>query len=278
MSTMQKLPWMMALLLSSSGAMAQYYYKDIVSTQNLKADMETYRKNKVKKIIISSYESSGDKSEGFFCEKKISNNYRQSDLFTNTQGNGSSVLSSVFNDQLQLMQTTDSSEIAVSHSAYQYDAQGRLVSITTISRSSDDDYVNELIEEHIYQYENLHVPVSMFRVLNHKDTTRILFSMDEHENLSIEKNTKTAAKYYYYYDNKDRITDIVHMNEYKERMIPDYQFEYNKNGQLVEMLATEEGSNDYIIWRYFYENDLRIGEKVFSKDRKLMGRIEYEYK
>lgn len=268
----------MALLLSSSGAMAQYYYKDIVSTQNLKADMEIYRQNKVKKIIINSYEPSGDKSEGFFCEKKISNNYHQSDLLTNTPGSGSSVLTSIFNDQLQLMQTIDSSEIAVSKSTYQYDAQGRLASITTISRSSDDDYVNELIEEHLYQYENLHVPVSMYRVLNHKDSTQILFSIDEHENLSIEKNTKTAAKYYYYYDNKDRITDIVHMNEYKERMIPDYQFEFNSNGQLTQMLTTEEGSNNYYIWRYNYDNNLRVAEKLYSKDRKLMGRIEYEYK
>ena len=44
------------------------------------------------------------------------------------------------------------------------------------------------------------------------------------------------------------------------------------------MTTTEEGGNNYFIWKYNYDNNLRSQERLFSKDRRLMGRIEYEYK
>jgi hypothetical protein len=46
----------------------------------------------------------------------------------------------------------------------------------------------------------------MIRVKNKYDSTTILFSADENNNISIEKDTKSGSKYYYYYDAKNRLT------------------------------------------------------------------------
>ena len=119
----------------------------------------------------------------------------------------------------------------------------------------------------------------MQRVKNRRDTVLILFAMDEHGNVAIEKDTRTGSKYYYYYDAKNRITDIVQENDLKLRPVPDYLFEYNNSqGLMSQMVATEEGGNNYYVWKYMYENGLRTAENCFTKERKLMGRIEYEYK
>jgi hypothetical protein len=60
-------------------------------------------------------------------------------------------------------------------------------------------------------------------------------------------------------------------------MIPDYLFEYNASGQLTQM-TTIEGSSDFTIWKYQYENGLRTAEKAYDRNRKLLGTIEYQYK
>ncbi len=44
------------------------------------------------------------------------------------------------------------------------------------------------------------------------------------------------------------------------------------------MTTTEEGGSYYYIWKYTYDNGLRLKEKCFSKEKRLMGTIEYEYK
>jgi hypothetical protein len=44
------------------------------------------------------------------------------------------------------------------------------------------------------------------------------------------------------------------------------------------MINTEEGGSYYFIWKYLYENELRVKEKCYSKEKRLMGTIEYEYK
>ena len=117
----------------------------------------------------------------------------------------------------------------------------------------------------------------MIRVKNKYDSIAIFFALDENNNLGIEKDSKNGFKYYYYYDNKNRITDIVHSNDATTKLLPDYLFEYNNAGQLVQMTNTEEGGSNYFVWKYSYDNGLRNREKCYSKERKLMGSIEYEY-
>ncbi len=258
---------------------AQYYYKDILSNKQLLADMAAYKQNNVKTINIKSFEGDGSESEGFFCQKKFTKDYSKATLFTRSNISGASLLTSTFNDIGKLTKTYDSSEISVTTNLYAYDFMDRIHSITSTVRSQDDDFKNEIREEHIYFYNETGQAEKMIRVKNFTDSTTILFALDENDNVGIEKDTKSGTKYYYYYDAKRRLTDIVQENDFKTRMMPDYLFEYNHSaGHLTQMTTTEEGGNYYYIWKYNYENGLRVREKCFNKEKKLMGSIEYEYK
>lgn len=259
-------------------ANAQYYYKDILSNKQLIAEMTQLKEQKIRTISLKSFEDDGSASDGFFCEKKINRNYTTVETLTKSYVTGASVFTSSFNQKGLLLQTVDSSEISSSTSVYSYTDNDKIKSIVSIVRSSDDDFKNEIREEHIYAYNDKGIPVNMVRIKNLTDSTTFIFSVDESNNISIEKNTKTGDTYYYYYDSKNRITDVVRMNKFNQKMLPDYIFEYNNAGLITQMTTTEEGGSYYYIWKYTYENGLRIREKCFSKERRLMGTIEYDYK
>ncbi|MEO6670736.1 MAG: hypothetical protein ABIN36_14740 [Ferruginibacter sp.] len=283
---MNKLLASLLLFCCSNSLYAQYYYKDIISNKQISADMASYKQKKIHSIKIKSFEDDGSASEGFLCEKTISRDYSNIELFTRSNVSAISLFTSVFNDKLQLLTTTDSSEISVTRNYYSYDETGRLKKILSSVKSNDDDFTNEIVEEHIYEYRGAGNPISMARVKDRRDTTRVLFSLDEKNNVVLEKDSKSGTKYYYYYDEKNRITDIAHTNEFREKMVADYIFEYDDAGMLNQMTVTEEGrgkesqdnSQTFVTWRYINEGGLRQKEGLFTQNGKLLGSIEYEYK
>lgn len=267
------------LLATCLCAQSQYYYKDIISSNQLLVEMAKYKENKVRTINIKSFEDDGSPSQGFFAQKKIAKDYSRTELLTKSNISAPSILVSTFNNKGQLVQTHDSSAIAVTTNSYLYNSEGKVSNIVSSIRSKDDDFTTEIHEQHLYSYDENGLPAKMTRVKNFKDSTIILFAADEHGNIAIEKDTRSGTKYYYYYDAKKRLTDVVQENDFKIRMYPDYIFEYNNTaGQISQMTATEEGGNYYYVWKYSYDNGLRIREKCFNKERRLMGTIEYEYK
>lgn len=268
----------LAFTVTGIAANAQYYYKDIISNKQLMAEMALLKEQKLHTISLKSFEDDGSPSEGFFCEKRINKKYTSVETRTKSYVTPASELVSVFDEKGLLLQSADSSDIASTNSYYSYLDNGAIKSIVTVNRSSDDDFHNEIREEHLYEYNTKGNPVKMIRVKNYTDSTTILFSEDENGNVAIEKNTKTGDSYYYYYDSKKRLTDVVRLNPDTQKMLPDYMFEYNNAGQIAQMTTTEEGGSYYFVWRYTYENGLRVKEKCFSKERRLMGTIEYEYK
>ena len=157
-----------------------------------------------------------------------------------------------------------------------YNENDELISTTSQSISKDDDFHSEITESHIYQYQN-HLPSQLLRIKNTKDTTLIIFFADDKNNVGIEKNTKSGEKYYYYYDDAKQLTDIVHLNEFKNSMVPDYVFEYNENHQIVQMNTAEDSNGNNYIWKYEYENGLKISEKIFSNKGEMAGKFEYAY-
>lgn len=273
-------PFFCVLVFTVTGiaANAQYYYKDIISNKQLMAEMALLKEQKLHTISLKSFEDDGSPSEGFFCEKRINKKYTSVETRTKSYVTAASELVSVFDEKGLLLQSADSSDISSTNSYYSYLDNGAIKSIVTVNRSSDDDFHNEIREEHLYEYNTKGNPVKMIRVKNYTDSTTILFSEDENGNVAIEKNTKTGDSYYYYYDSKKRLTDVVRLNPDTQKMLPDYMFEYNNAGQIAQMTTTEEGGSYYFVWRYTYENGLRVKEKCFSKERRLMGTIEYEYK
>ena len=266
------------ILMYSCTVQAQFYYKDIISNNQLLKEMALYKENKIHTVIIKSFEDDNSESDGFFCEKTLSKDYKKTTLFTRSNVSGASLFTSWFNNKGQLLQTNDSSAISITVNIYSYDEQNRVKSILSSVKSSDDDFLNEILEEHIYQYNDKSLPEKMIRVKNKYDSTFILFLPDEKNNTGIEKDTKSGSKYYYYYDEKNRLTDIAHSDEFKPALSTNYLFEYSNTGQVSQMTTTEEGGSYYYIWKYTYNNGFRSIEKCYSKEKKLMGTIEYEYK
>ena len=265
------------MLITICNNYAQYYYKDIVSTIQAKKEMESYKSAGIHQMKINSIESNGENSQGFYCEKKITKDYKKTSLYTKSIGTSKSVLISYFNDDNQLIKTYDSSELVISSNEYVYD-NNRLIKITTVSKSSDDDFVNNLKEEHIYVYtNNTDLPERMYRIKNSKDSNLVVFSIDENNHISIEKDTRNASKYYYYYTTSNQISDIVHTNEYKQKLVADYIFEYNSLGQISQMTTTEDGNDNFLVWKYAYDNGLKTMERIYSKDGKMIGKLEYKY-
>ena len=258
-------------------AKAQYYYKDILSNKQITADLTAYKENKIRKINIKSFEDNGIESEGFFCEKKISKNYKSSELFTRSNFSYASLFNANYDDAGRLLNTYDSSTLSVTEIKYRYNSNNQIANILSSIQAIGEDFNNGVTEEHIYNYEK-DILTSMLKIKNKTDTTTILFTTDEHGNITLEKDIKNAAKYYYYYDNKNRLTDIVPETEFTKTLKPDYMFEYNNAGLLTQMTAVEEGSSHYFIWKYSYDNGLRTKERCISDERKLIGTIEYEYK
>lgn len=258
-------------------ANAQYYYKDIISTKQITTDLNAYKENKVRKIIIKSFEDNGAESDGFFCEKKFDKKYKSSNLFTRSNFSYASILTAKYDKTGKIISTYDSSALSVTEIRYSYNSNNQIVNILSSIQSINEDFNNGITEEHIYTYEN-DVIVDMKKIKNKKDTLTILFGTDENGNVIVEKDTKNGTKYFYYYDAKNRLTDIVPETEYTKDLKPDYIFEYNNAGLITQMTAVEEGSSHYFIWKYTYDNGLRTKERCISDERKLMGSIEYSYK
>ena len=274
---MKKIVFALLLLAGFKSLKAQYYYKDLVSNAQVVADMKAYKANKIKKIVLKSFEDNGEESQDFFCKKEINKDYTKSELYTRAAISAASLFTSTFNKDGKLLNTYDSSLLSVTQIIYTYNSENLIGSITSMVRSTDEDFENTIKEEHFYKYDN-GKPSKIIRVKNGRDTTDILFALDENGNVAIEKDTKNGTKFFYYYDAKNRLTDIVQANEYRKNSKPDYVFEYNNAGLITQMTAVEEGSKSYYVWKYSYENGLRIKERCFTDERRLMGSIEYEYK
>ncbi len=269
---------LVSVLFFCGAANAQYYYKDIISNGQLAAEMKTLRDNKIRSVDLKSFNDDGSESEGFFCEKKISRDYSRSEMFTRADIAAASMLITEFDASGKITHSNDSSNISVTDIRYTYDSKGRIINILSAVHSIDDDFSNRITEEHIYTYADNDQPLKMELVKNKKDTTMILFASDEQGNLSIEKNTKNGAKYYYYYDAKNRLTDIVPATNDGQRLKPDYIFDYTSAGLIAQMTAVQEGTANYFIWKYNYDNGMRIKARCLSDEKRLMGSIEYEYK
>lgn len=258
----------------------QYYYKDIWSNQQLVKEFNILKNDNLKTIKIKSFEDDNQPSEGFFCEKKINKNYTQSQMMSKSNVTGQSLLVSDYNASGQPVRTTDDTPTTTSVTDYEYDSNGQLKLIRTVTKGDDDS--ESISETHEYFYDEKGRPVKMLRKKGDRLVSTIHFVSDTNGNIieeNVEGNSATDKKYYYYYDDKNRLTDVVHYNERAKRLLPDYMYEYDSHNQPTQMISTEEGGSNYFIWKYTYnDKNLRETEKCFSKEKRLLGTIEYEYK
>ncbi len=266
------------LLAFSFSTEAQYFFKDIWSNAQIKKELSILKNENIKTIKIKSFEDDGEPSEGFFCEKKINKNYTQSQMISKSNMTGESLLVSDYNSEGRPTKTSDNTPTTTSTTQYEYDGNGRLTSVRSTTKADDDS--GEITETREYFYDGTSL-VKMLRKKNGALISTTHFVTDNNGNV-IEESPENSAgpekKYYYYYNDKNMLTDVVHFNEQAQRLLPDYMYEYNSLNLPEQMISTEEGGSNYFIWRYIYNNkNLREKEKCFSKEKRLLGSIEYQY-
>jgi YD repeat-containing protein len=262
----------------SSNLYAQYYYNDIVNNKQVLAELATLKAKKINGVKVISMEATGEETEGFTCQKKINRDFTEVEIYTETNESYPNTFISYFSKTGLLQRTIDSSEAGATTIDYTYDAAGRLISINSSKRFATDDDAGVVVEKHLYTYSPTGLLEKMLLVKNNRDTTLYIFQADESGNVAIEKNSKTGEDYYYYYNSRNQLTDIVHRYSYQKKLFPEFAFEYDDAGQLIKMITTEKEGAYYFTWRYDYENGLRVNERCYAKEGRIMGSVEYKYK
>ncbi|MEI6946499.1 hypothetical protein V9K67_04805 [Paraflavisolibacter sp. H34] len=271
-----KLIFFAFLLAASFGAQGQYYYTDIIGTRETAALLKNYKAQKVRKVTLKSYDANDTRSEDFLVEQTFQGGTLST--FTRSGATGGSTLLSTVDDNGNVVRTVDSSETSTTTTVYNYDASGRLTSL--VSSGSDTSKAFAQTEERQWQYSG-DKPLRMLRIRNRKDTTIVDFRLDERGNVIEEQSTRRGVKatpVQYYYDAKDRLTDIVRYSNKARRLLPEYMFEYSPSNQVIQKITVPANSSDYLIWRYQYDQrGLKIKEAIFNKKKQLTGKIEYQY-
>jgi len=275
-----KFSFLAAAIFFSLALQAQYYYKDIVGTKESSELIKTYISNKVSRVLLTSFDETNTKTEDFYVEQQFSLKDRSLKTITRSGVTNESILTTYFDQTGNVIKTVDSTELMKSVSIYTYDPAGQLASV--FSTSSDSSMRTTQTEEHIWRYSNGKV-LSMLRIKNKVDTTYVSFVLDEKGNVIEELATRKGVKsepVHYYYDDANRLTDVVRFNNKARRLLPEYMFEYSASNQVIQKITVPTNNSKYMIWRYQYNNQgLKVREAVYSKDdkRKPLGKIEYQY-
>jgi len=274
---MKKLPFLF-LLLFYFAANSQYYYKDIVAAADITRLMKTYTANNIKKITAKGITPEGSPSSEFSEVGEVNGTTLK--VITNNN-KAISILKFNFNDRGQLVNSVDSAINVKSTSTYTYDANGKIISINNSATDADStgDFSQTEVHQYIYKDGKLD---KMWRIINKKDSLEVRFGTDEHGNVIEERNFRRgvlADPIYYYYDDRNHLTDIVRFNYKANRLLPDYLFEYDDNDRVIQKITTTSGNNlGYLTWRYLFDqNGLKTKEALFNKDKQLQGRIDYSY-
>lgn len=268
------------LFFISATAFGQYYFKDIWTNQQLSKEFAILKDENIRTVSIKSFEDDGEPSEGFFCERKLDKNFTKSEMISRSNITNQSLLVTYYNERGLVTKTVDSTETSLATSMYDYDNKGRIATLTNFTKANDE--AGEITETHTYYYNANGKPEKMVRKKNNAEVSTVNFTLDEKGNVIQEEefiNGRSNRKFFYYYDDKNRLTDVVHYNERAKRLLPDYMYEYTPQGQIKQMISTEEGGSNYFIWKYTYNDQrLRESEKCYSKEKRLLGSILYQYK
>jgi antitoxin component YwqK of YwqJK toxin-antitoxin module len=268
------------ILIFSLSLQAQYYYKDIVGTKEINRMIQLYKTNNVQSVTATGYDGDGIRSTDF---SETHDFFPDRNILKITTSNKTtlSTLYYRFDNLGRLTSISDSSSSVVAVSIFDFDNMNNLISIKN-SVHDPDDSINES-EDHRWIYDKNGKPEKMYRIVNKNDTTEIKFSLDEQGNVIEEQSFKKGIgeeKIYYYYDDRNRLTDIVRYNDKAKRLLPDYMFEYSADDKLIQKTTTLSvmGLN-YFIWRYVYDaKSLKTKEATFNRDKVMTGKIEYSYR
>lgn len=260
-----------------SSTWGQYYFNDLLATAQSQAQYQLLRANKVKKITAISFEEDGSPSEKFLLEQELTMDGKKLITKSGIQSGKTSTVTSFF-ELSKLKRTLSNSNGIDNKMEYFYDNTGKLIKLSLTSGDTAVKYSTQEYRDWVYGANGL--PASIVKVKNKIDSSVAKIVIDEDGNVAEEQWSRKNAPletYYYYYDQQHRLTDIVRFNQKLKKLVPDYVFEYDTKGKLVQMTQLS-GSGQYFIWQYEYnEKGLKWKETCRDNERKLVGKIEYKY-
>jgi len=241
--------------------------------------MKAYAANKVQSVTAAGYDPRGAKSSDFNEWQEVDLGKRSWKVTTRT-GQEFTRQYYDFDAQQRLQQIVDSTRGVKSITTYQYNASGNITLIHTVINDSANDFTQT--EDHQWLYNSAGKPERMWRIVNSKDSMEYRFTVDEKGNVADEqlyRRGQGVEPIYYYYDDNNRVTDIVRYNKKVKKLLPDFMFEYDESNRVIQKITTLSALNpDYLIWRYIYnDKGLKTKEALFNKEKTLTGRIEYTY-
>lgn len=273
-----------------SNAQIYYYYNDIVTTKQLGTQMKSYSDAKVKSITSVGYTPQGARANDFSENYQIAadgKSFKVSSI-ENLSGN---VLTYKYDDEGKLISLTDSSNGMIGITNYIYDNKNRITKIE--NHIKDDSKEFEDTEVHQWFYTIDGKIEKMWRIKNGSDSLEVKFIPEEHglpgEEISY-KNGRETDHIYYYFDDKERVTDIVRYNKKINKLVPEIIFTYDDGGRIAQKIISSQTDNfgiksmgsiqfvRYVIWRYVYNaQGLKTKEALFDKSQEMTGKIEYGY-
>lgn len=257
---------------------SQYYYNDIISNQLTNKQQKLLLQNKINKVKIINKDADETLVEGFLVEQKINADATEIITITTSQSGAKSTFIAIYNSG-KVTQTTDDNTGVQTTTTFVYLDDGKLNSVESYSK---DTFMNSYMQEqHIWKYNTKNQPQQMLRIKNQKDTTMVNFVYDEKGLVAAEtwiRKGKPIENYYYYYNEKGSLTDIARYNNRLQKIIPDFIFEYDQQGNLLQTTQVKPASNDYTKWKYFYNaNGLKQKEICYDKKKQILGILEYTY-
>ena len=260
-------------------ALCQHYYNDILDARITGERMKNLTQQKVKTITATGYDARGAKTSDFNEWQDIN---AEKKILKVTTRNGQQVRRQFyqFDSQFKLISITDSSGDIKSSTTYSYDNAGNIISIKTTTKDSLQDFNETVVHQYVYGTGGK--PEKMWRIVNDNDSSEYRLSLEEHKNIADEQLYRRGVgidPVYYYYDEKNRLTDIVRYNKKAKKLLPSLMFEYDEADRIIQKMTILSTNNpDYLIWRYLYnEKGLKTKEALFNKQKELTGRIEYAY-
>ena len=265
-----------AVLFSGVGY-GQYYFNDIVATQQGNQNYQILRTNKVKKVIATSFEQDNTPTEGFLLSQTLSIDGKKLVTQSGTISGKKNQVTSFF--ELGKLKKTQSFSNGIDNKMeYAYNEKGQLKQL--ILNSGDTSVKYKSNETREWKYLANGQLLSVLKIKNNADTTEALLVLDEKGNVVEEhwkKKQKEIDTYYYYYNTANQLTDIVQYNTRLKKLVPVYVFEYDTNGSLQQMTQLSLGGK-YLVWKYSYNNKgLKLMETCFDQENKILGKITYQY-
>lgn len=264
-------------------AQAQYYYQDIINTENMTKEHRQYRENKISHIRIKSYDDNNEINTNFHCVKEFSDDFKRVITRTGSFETGNSVVYSDFDDQGRITRSTDSTANSVNDTRYYYDKMRpeQIDSLRFISYSIQNADTFRYNESHIYEYDSTGKPLKMIRLKNDSPFSVVTFTTNS-EGSVIKESEKgrydTVPAAYYKYNASGQPTDIFHFNADKQRMVPDFLFDYDPQNRLTEKTTVTMNRNSYLVWKFFYgDKGLVDKEACYGPKDALLGTMKFEY-